>query len=498
MPKPTTQNTFTTAVIIGQRNSCRTLERQLDLLSWRPITIGWILADDDSNDGDHPDDDGPVLGNIAELELIIARRLPSIALVTLPAPMKDLVAQIRTRLRRLGVADRFIATLEDQLAGVGPRTHLDINLAELINRPARHFDEQSVRSVITDRSVLITGAGGSIGSELSRIAARYEPAELLLVDRSENALFEIDRQIAASHPQLPRRALLHDVVDAEQTRRVVTELRPEIIFHAAAHKHVPMMEDHPWAALENNFYGTKSVADVADSIGVERFVMISTDKAVRPVSVMGATKRLAEMYVQHMNRRSRTQFSIVRFGNVLGSSGSVLDIWSRQIASGGPVTITHPDMTRYFMTIPEAAALVIQSAALADAPPRSTPGAEVFLLDMGDPVRIVDLAMRFITMHGLAPVLEGERDGAASASMRIVFTGARPGERLHEELVGEGEPISPSGHPDIFLWELPSPEDGFMLNVLKRLSSVSREDRPEAVAQLVRSLSRGAPEPVHA
>lgn len=486
-------NTFATALIIGQRNSCRLLERQLDLLPWRPISIGWVLAAENADESGHELTDGPVLGSVDELEAIIARRQPSIALVTLPAPMKALVTSIRTRLRRMGVPDRFIATLDDQLAGVGPRTHLDIDLAELINRPARHFDEASVRSVITGKSVLITGAGGSIGSELARIAANFEPAELILIDRSENSLFEIDRRIAASHPQLPRRAHLHDIVDAEATRRLFTEIRPEVIFHAAAHKHVPMMEDHPWAALENNFYGTKSVADIADSLGVERFVMISTDKAVRPVSVMGATKRLAEMYVQNMNQRSRTQFSIVRFGNVLGSSGSVLDIWSRQVADGGPVTITHADMTRYFMTIHEAAALVIQSAALADA----TRGAEVFLLDMGDPVRIVELATRYISMHGLAPVLEGE-SAPASGSMHITFTGTRPGERLHEELVGEGEPISPSNHPDIFVWELPTPEPDFMIHVLKRLSSASGRDQPEAVAQLVRNLSRGAEQPVHA
>lgn len=480
--------------MIGQRNSCRLLEQQLDLLPWRPISIGWVLAGQDSIEADDDVTDGPVLGTVDELEAVIARRKPSIALVSLPAPMKDLIVNIRTRLRRLGIADRYIAPLEDQLAGVGPRTQFDINLAELINRPARHFDEELVRGVVTDRCVLITGAGGSIGSELARIAAQFEPAELVLIDRSENALFEIDRQIAAKHPELPRRAQLHDVVDADATRQLLTEIRPDVIFHAAAHKHVPMMEDHPWAALENNFYGTKSVADVADALGVERFVMISTDKAVRPVSVMGATKRLAEMYVQHLNRRSRTQFSIVRFGNVLGSSGSVLDIWSRQISSGGPITVTDPKMTRYFMMIPEAASLVIQSAALAD----SSPDAEVFLLDMGDPVLIVDLAKRYISMHGLTPAVENETSARDANAMHIVFTGSRPGERLHEELVGEGEPISPSNHPDIFVWELSTPEQQFMLSVLKRLSSCSRQDQPESIAQLVRNLSRGMEQPIAA
>src|SRR5690606_23894821 len=322
--------------------------------------------------------DATILGTTDELEAIIARRQPAMALICLPAVMKDLIASLRTRLRRLGVADRFVPTLEDLVAGIGPRTHLDIDLTQLLNRPARQFDKEAVRSVIENKRVLITGAGGSIGSELSRIAARFKPQQLVLIDRSENALFEIDRQIARSHPTLPRKALLHDVVEAKATLAHFRTLQPDIIFHAAAHKHVPMMEDHPAAAVDNNLFGTKSVADAADAVGAERFVMVSTDKAVNPTSIMGATKRLAELYVQHINQRSATVFSMVRFGNVLGSSGSVLDTWARQIADGGPLTVTDPAMTRYFMTIPEAAALVIQSAALVSP---DAPGGEVFLLD---------------------------------------------------------------------------------------------------------------------
>ena len=473
-----------TAIIIGTPATCRQVQQQLALLADGPDVLGWVLTD--ARDVETTADES-VLGTVARLDAIVKSKCPDTALISLPAVMHEQVRSLRTRLRRLGVADRFMATLHDQLTGVGPRTHLDIDLGSLINRPARHFDEHSVQSEVTGRRVLITGAGGSIGSELSRIIAKYRPSELIIVDRAENALFEIDRQIAARHPDLMRRTCLHDVVDVEATRRFLAEVEPHIIFHAAAHKHVPMMEDHPLAALRNNLRGTQAVADAADMVGAERFVMISTDKAVHPVSVMGATKRLAELYVQHMNRNSPTEYSIVRFGNVLGSTGSVLDIWASQIAEGGPVTVTHPDMTRYFMTIAEAASLVIQSATLAD----KASGSEVFLLDMGDPVRILDLAKRYITMHGLEPVLEREPASIHLGSVRIAITGVRPGEKMHEELAGEGAPIRPSGHPDIFVWELPAPDPVFVQHMLDRLSGATWRDRPSALAQLIRTLSRG-------
>ncbi len=359
-----------TALIIGLPGTCRRLQRQLELLDQQPITLGWVLLEPPHDPHDLAEADAPILGTADELESIVARRRPALALITLPAVMASCITSIRTRLRRLGIPDRFMPTLEDQIAGVGPRTQIDIDTTALLQRPVRRIDEVAVRTLLAGQRILITGAGGSIGSELSRIVARYGPAHLTLVDRSENALFEIDRQIARWFPRLPRTALLHDVVEEAETRNHFRRLRPHLVFHAAAHKHVPMMEDHPAAAVDNNFFGTRSVADAADAAGVDRMIMISTDKAVNPSSIMGATKRLAELYVQHINRRSGTGFAMVRFGNVLGSAGSVLESWSRQIAEGGPLTITHPEMTRYFMSIPEAAALVIQAASLLGATAR--------------------------------------------------------------------------------------------------------------------------------
>lgn len=482
-------NRSTTSILIGQPLILRRLERQLDLLVARPLTIGWVLVDGGAQAIDLSND-GPVLGDVSELEAIVARRRPAVALICLPAAMHDLIMSIRTRLRKLGVPDRFMPMLEDQIAGVGPRSLIDIDLNALLDRPPRQIDEQAVRSVIQGKRVLITGAGGSIGSELARIVSRFDPKKLILVDRSENALFEIDRQIARIAPQLGRKALLHDVVDAPATLAHFREYVPQIIFHAAAHKHVPMMEDHPAAAVDNNLFGTKSVADAAHTIKAERCVVISTDKAVNPTSIMGATKRLAELYVQYVNHRSKTGFSMVRFGNVLGSSGSVLETWSRQIADGGPVTVTDPRMTRYFMTIPEAAALVIQSAALVV--PDDQCG-EVFLLDMGEPVRIVDLARRFIRQHGLEAILPDEaghlrHPTSMPGTIAVVYTGIRPGEKLFEELAFDAEAMRPTRHPDINIWELPTPDEQFIEQVLSQLSPARRSRDEAALAAQIRGL----------
>jgi FlaA1/EpsC-like NDP-sugar epimerase len=477
----------TTAILIGPAASCDLLERQLALLPSSPVVLGRVHVGPESRAGAG----APVLGSLEQLESVCAMRRPGLALITLPAPMADLLTTIRTRLRKLGVVERFMPALEDQLAGVGPRTEIDVDLQRLIGRPPRRIDEDAIRAVVGGRTVLVTGAGGSIGSEICRIVARFGPEKLVLVERSENALFEIDRQIARRHPALARRAALHDVVDADATLELFREEEPDIVFHAAAHKHVPMMEDHPGLAVDNNLFGTKSAVDAAIAIGSERFVMVSTDKAVNPTSVMGATKRLAELYIQHVNRTAGTACSLVRFGNVLGSSGSVLETWKRQILDGGPVTVTDPRMTRYFMSIPEAAALVIQAAALTD---RSAKSGEVFVLDMGEPFRIVDLVSRFIAMHGLAPVFPGDpSSGSRYGEIAVSFTGARPGEKLFEELALDAETIRESRHPDIRIWGLPTPDPSWVERMVETLGPRRRSRDAATVAAMVRELVPEAP-----
>lgn len=472
----------TTAILIGPAAACDLLERQLALLPAPPVVLGRVHVGPDSTPGAGT----PVLGTVEQLEAICATRRPALALITLPAPMAELLSTIRTRLRKLGVAERYMPGLEDQLAGIGPRTEIDIDLQRLIGRPPRWIDEDAIRAVVGGRTVLVTGAGGSIGGELCRIIARFNPGKLVLVERSENALFEIDRQIARRHPALARRAALHDVVDTEATLALFREEEPDIVFHAAAHKHVPMMEDHPGLAVDNNLFGTKSAVDAAIAVGSERFVMVSTDKAVNPTSIMGSTKRLAELYIQHVNRTAGTACSLVRFGNVLGSSGSVLETWRKQIQDGGPVTVTDPRMTRYFMSIPEAAALVIQAAALTD---RSAKSGEVFVLDMGEPFRIVDLVGRFIAMHGLTPVYpDAPGAGTRTGEIAVTFTGARPGEKLFEELALDAETIRESRHPDIRIWGLATPDARWIDQMLDTLAPSRRSRDGAKVAAQVRSL----------
>jgi len=446
----------------------------------RTAVVGAVIVGDGAAKEDWPawSCGIPSLGSIERIRTIVDGCGASVALLCLPAAMSGLIGRTQRALEEAGLTVRQLPLIEDIAAG-----HCDPGLrsptgavdpAVLLGRKSRSVDPVLVRSVVEGKRVLITGAGGSIGSDLSKICAAHDPSLLILMDRSDNALFEIDRQLRSLHPCVNRRIVLHDVVDAPRTLERLEELRPDIVFHAAAHKHVPLMEDHPGAAVNNNLFGTVAVADASVAVGVERFVMISTDKAVNPTSVMGATKRMAELYVRSLNEcQSATRFSLVRFGNVLGSACSVLPIWGKQIAEGGPVTVTDAAMTRYFMTIPEAAALVIQSAALVE--PSSRRGQEVFVLDMGEPVRIMDLAHRFIEAHGLKPVVDHDADGGTGTpvpGVRIELTGKRPGEKLHEELAYDIEDLAPTAVSGVRAWAgaRPDPEEiAGMLSAMSRI-----------------------------
>ncbi len=412
----------------------------------------------------------------------VRRHKADCVLISLPMVMQRRIGDLIGVLDRAGIVWRFMPTLADQLAGRTPplTAHAQagsLDPAALIEREPRPLDEKAIRKCLEDRVVLITGAGGSIGSEMARIVCRFNPRKLVLVERSENALFEISRQLdryPGAGANVQRVAELHDVTQPAATLAMVRRHLPHVVFHAAAHKHVPMMEDHPAQAVENNFLGTRSIADALNAISNEderstdtdavtkrRFVMVSTDKAVNPTSVMGATKRLAELYIQHLNRSSNAIFCMVRFGNVLGSACSVLPIWTDQLHNGGPITVTHPDMTRYFMTIPEAAGLVLQAATFSR-------GGEVFLLDMGKPVRILDLAHRFLRSHGLEP----ERDVA------IKITGIRPGEKLYEELAYSGEDMLPTPHESIRIWRTTPPDPAVLQQTIHTFAHL--RDAPPA------------------
>lgn len=433
-----------------------------------------------------------VLGGFDQLEAVATRPEVQQVLVSLPAVMDKQLRQIAEALDRLGVTWRYLSPLADQLAGVNAPRGIGsfgdgnsggggVDPTQLIDRRPRPLDETAIAARVTGKTVLITGAGGSIGSELAQVVARFNPAKLLLVERAENSLFEIDRQIGGRFPDVPRQAVLHDVTQRDRTFDLLGELKPDVIFHAAAHKHVPMMESHPSAAVENNFYGTRSIADAADAAGCGHFVMISTDKAVNPSSVMGASKRLAELYIRDLDQRSETTYCMVRFGNVLGSACSLIPIWSDQLSKGGPITVTHPQMTRYFMTIPEAAGLVLQAGAYAE-------GGEVFLLDMGKPIRILDMADRFLRLQGFAP----------NVDIKIEITGPRPGEKLFEELAYHGEDMLPTPHESIRLWRTPQAEPAQMQQIVATFDRLRdktgdgtrrwRDAKPEAVVTALRSL----------
>jgi FlaA1/EpsC-like NDP-sugar epimerase len=422
-------------VLIGDQATLRTLAVLLETTGIKPAASIDVHATD-----------GPrVLSTLPTLHTVDPF---TIALVCLPRELAAVTLQVRAQLRSLGIVERILPTVADLLDTPAPARlgSPDIDLVELIGRTPYGIDRRAVERILTGKRVLITGAGGSIGSELCRIVATFRPEQLIMMERSENALFEIDRQMARRFPEVARKALLHDVVDAEQTLRHLVALKPHAIFHAAAHKHVPLMEDHPSHAVTNNLFGTKSIADAAQAVGAERFVMISSDKAVNPTSVMGATKRLAEMYTQALACSStKTSFSMVRFGNVLGSACSVVPIWSSQLAEGGPITVTDPRMTRYFMTINEAATLVIQAGAI-DIKPGQSPS--IFVLDMGAPIRIADLAQRFVRLHGFEPRVAAASP-ASSPGIEIAFTGARPGEKIHEELAYAAEALTPTPYAGI-------------------------------------------------
>ena len=294
----------------------------------------------------------------------------------------------------------------------------EVQIEDLLGREAVKTNLPSIMSYVEGRKVMVTGGGGSIGSELCRQIAGYHPKQLIVIDNYENNAYELQMELKRKYPELDMIVLIVSVQNRKRIRNIFDKYRPELVFHAAAHKHVPLMESSPCDAIKNNVFGTLNVATQANDFGVKRMVLISTDKAVRPTNIMGASKRICEMIIQMFNQKSDTEYVAVRFGNVLGSNGSVVPLFRKQIAAGGPVTVTHPDIIRYFMTIPEAVSLVLEAGAYAK-------GGEIFILDMGEPVKILDLAENMIRLSGLTP----------DEDIKIVFTGLRPGEKLYEELL---------------------------------------------------------------
>lgn len=438
------------------------------------VVVGFV--DDDKHKWNTSIGGHPVLAGLADLGKIIKERKVDDVVIAIAGAPNTMVRQVLDTCDEARVSAKIIPGLYEIIGGRVSVTRLrEVQIEDLLGRDAVQLDTDEVAAFIEQKVIAVTGAGGSIGSELCRQLLRFKPQKLLLLEQAENSLFFIHQELLKLGTKTEIVPLIADVTDQLRINQIFSDQNPSSVFHAAAHKHVPMMELNPGEAVKNNIFGTKTVADAADAYGVDRFVLISTDKAVNPSSVMGCSKRVAELYVRTLSEKSATKFNTVRFGNVLGSAGSVIPIFRKQIEQGGPVTVTHEKMTRYFMTIPEACQLVLQAGTM------GAKGGELFILDMGKPVKIVDLARDLIRLSGLEP----------GKDITIEFSGTRPGEKLYEELSSTTEGATKTQHPKIFIGAV-QPQNTNLetgLSLLKELAT--KEASP---SQIVGQLRQVVPE----
>lgn len=420
-------------LVIGAGDAAAMLAREIERYhSGKRKIIGFI--DDDKDKHGKTMLGIKVLGSRSEIEQIAADTAANEIIIAMPSVKGKDIKEIIDICKKTNCKLTILPGVYEIIEGTVSVNQLrPVEVEDLLGRDPVKLDTTAVSAYLTEKVVLITGAGGSIGSEICRQIAKMKPQKILLLGKGENSIYEIAQELSIEYPQIKKVPIIADVRDRERIQGIMEYFRPQVVFHAAAHKHVPLMEYQPIEAVRNNVLGTKVVAEEAAAHDVETFVMISTDKAVNPTSVMGCTKRIAEMFVQTMNIASKTRFVAVRFGNVLGSRGSVIPLFKKQIAKGGPVTVTDPEMKRYFMTIPEASQLVLQAGAMAK-------GGEVFVLDMGEPVKIYDLARDLVTLSGMIPEVDIE----------IKFTGLRPGEKLFEELLSAEDGTEATPHKKIF------------------------------------------------
>lgn len=418
--------------------------------------------------------DVSVVGNMSCLEEIVKKLRIEHIIIAIPSMQKSQLAALTNRCVATGIKTQTTPSLEDLWEGdVSISEIRDVKIEDLLGREEISLDMSSISSKVTNKTVLVTGAGGSIGSELCRQIIRFTPQQLILLGHGENSIYQIFMELnqleTVRNGTVEIVQLIADIQDRNRIFHIMEMYQPEMVYHAAAHKHVPLMEYNPHEAVKNNIIGTKNVAEAADYSGVNTFVLVSTDKAVNPTNVMGASKRIAEMIVQSMNSKSKTNFVAVRFGNVLGSRGSVIPLFKKQIANGGPITVTDERMTRYFMTIPEASRLVIQAGALAN-------GGEVFVLDMGEPVKIVTLAENLIKLSGF------NKD-----EIEIKFTGIRPGEKMYEELLDENEILPGQIYEKIYIGRTQKVDEEGITSIIEIYNELSNEMLKEKLFQLVYS-----------
>lgn len=422
------------ALIIGAGEAGAMVIRELrnhPELNTRAVAV----LDDDKEKHRRKINGVPVLGGIENVGEVVSNLGINEIIIAIPSAKNKDIRRILDLCKDTRCKLKTLPGVFEIIDGKVSVKHIrDVEIEDLLGREPVDLNIEEISGYLRGKTVLVTGGGGSIGSELCRQIARFSPRLLLILDIYENNAYSLQVELARNHPELKTKILIASVRDRARLDRIFDTYKPQVVFHAAAHKHVPLMEENPTEAIKNNIFGTLNVAESADKHGVEKFVLVSTDKAVNPANIMGATKRVAEIIIQMMDKESDTRFAAVRFGNVLGSSGSVIPLFRSQIAAGGPVTVTHPDITRYFMTIPEATQLVIQAGAMAK-------GGEIFVLDMGEPVRIMDLARDLIRLSGFEP----------DEDIAIEIIGLRPGEKLYEELFLEKERLSSTSHEKIFV-----------------------------------------------
>jgi len=419
-------------LLIGAGKTGEKIAREIINSPTSPYNIVGFI-DDDPNKKNALLHGYKVLGKVSEIEYIKIQF--DEILITAPSASGEQIRRIVNLCKSTGKNYKIVPTLSELIDGeISLSSIRDVSYVDLLGRDEVNLDRESIDVFIKGKRVLITGAGGSIGSELVRQCLIYDPSELICIDNSEENLFNISTELEKIKSQTVIKTILGNINEKQHMEKIINDLRPQVIFHAAAYKHVPIQELHPWAAVKTNIGGTLNLVELSDKYKIEKFVLVSTDKAVNPVNVMGATKRLSEKLIQSIDYNSDTQFIAVRFGNVIGSSGSAIPTFQKQINTGGPVTITHPEMTRYFMSILEAAQLILQTGAYGGK-------GKIFLLDMGKPIKIVDLAKDLIRLSGLEP----EKD------ISIVYSGLRPGEKLYEELQSYGEKVISSDHKKIMV-----------------------------------------------
>ena len=430
------------------------------------------VVDEDKNKQGKCVYDVPVLGTIDDVEHIVKNHCIDEIIICIaninPKRKREIINICKKTDAKIKTIPGIYEIIDEK---VNITKFRDVQIEDLLGREPIKMNLDDMNGIIKNKIIMVTGGGGSIGSELCRQIVKYEPKQLVLIDIYENNAYDIQQEIKRHFPEIDLKVLIASVRDEHKMDKIFEQYKPEIVFHAAAHKHVPLMEDSPCEAIKNNVFGTQNVVNLSDKYNVKKFVLISTDKAVNPTNIMGATKRCCEMIVQTKNKTSKTEFVAVRFGNVLGSNGSVVPLFKKQIEEGGPVTVTHEEVTRFFMTIPEAVSLVLQASAMAK-------GGEIFVLDMGEPVKIIDLARNLIKLSGFEP----------NVDIKIEVTGLRPGEKLYEEVLMDEEGLQKTSNNQIRIGrpiEIDKAEFKKELNILKR---VADNDQDEKVDLIMKSI----------